>query len=144
MTDLADRQSAASRQGRAFEETVGNLLRIEGWTVDGTNWRHPEVDIEIDIIATAPDGETWWIECKGSWESTRNGLERTDTMKKAVANGALLQLCEDRKRYMVVASHIPVSGAGLTWLDRAVGTYVDEVRVVTLNTYVPLAVEVSA
>lgn len=128
---LAGRQAAASRQGKAFEDTVELLLRVEGWTINDRQWRHPEVDVEVDIVATNPDGQQWWIECKGSWESpSRNGLARTDTLKKAIFNGAMLLLVEDRAPYMIVTSHLPTGGAGETWIDRAVDMYVDEIRVV--------------
>jgi hypothetical protein len=131
MSGLPDRQAAASRQGSAFEETVVNLLQIEGWTIEDRNYREPIIDVEIDIVATDPRGQRWWVECKGSWESpTRNGLQRTDTLKKAIANGALLRLLEDPLPYMVITSHVPESGAGAIWLERATKEYVDEFRMV--------------
>jgi hypothetical protein len=69
------------------------------------------------------------IECKGSWEGNRQGLKRTDTLKKALFNGAMLALTTDRRPYMVVASHPPnIGGAGANWLERAKGIYVTEVR----------------
>lgn len=134
MSDLSARQSASSRQGAAFETTVETLLQIEGWTITDRKWRHPEFDVEVDICATDPDGREWWIECKGSWEGNRPGLKRTDTVKKALFNGAMLVLAEDRKPYMIVASHPPVDGsAGTVWLERAKGIYVDAVRYLTFT-----------
>jgi Holliday junction resolvase-like predicted endonuclease len=128
--DLHDRQAASGRQGAAFEQAVATVLQIEGWTITATRWRHPEVDVEVDIVATHPDtGQEWWIECKGSWEGTRQGLKRTDTLKKALFNGAMLALTADRRPYMIVASHPPAGAtAGVTWLERAEGIYVDRVR----------------
>lgn len=126
---LADRQAAAGRQGRSFHEATRTTLQIEGWTIVAENWRHPEVDVEVDIVAIDRHGVEWWIECKGSWESSRNGLQRTDTTKKALFNGALLALTSDRRPYMIVTSHPPRGGsAGEIWLARAQGLYVDEVR----------------
>lgn len=125
---LSDRQAASSRQGDAFEETVCNLLLIEGWEIHDRNWREPTVDVEVDIVASDPLGERWWIECKGSWESSRNGLQRTDTLKKAIANGALFKVLPEACRYMVVTSHMPIRGAAKTWLDAALKTYVDAFR----------------
>lgn len=131
MSDLSNRQAAAGRQGAAFESTVETLLKVEGWTIVETHWREPEVDIEVDIVADSPTGERWWIECKGSWESPKNnGLQRTDTLKKAIANGALLRLLDGHHPYMVIASHLPKSGAGKVWLERAVGPYIDQLRIV--------------
>jgi hypothetical protein len=128
---LHDRQALSSQQGSAFEETVCNLLRIEGWKIHDRNWREPSIEIEVDIVATDPDGKRWWIECKGSWESpTRNGLRRTDTLKKAIANGALLRCLPDPCPYMVITSHMPLSGAGLAWVDVALERYVDRFRIV--------------
>jgi Holliday junction resolvase-like predicted endonuclease len=128
---LADRQAAASRQGAQFEKTVETLLQVEGWTIEATHWRHPEVDVEIDFVAVDPVGVKWWIECKGSWESPRNGLERTDTAKKAIGSAAILALLDDRCPYMLVTSHLPRLGSsGDMWMRRAVGRYFDAVRVV--------------
>lgn len=129
--DLANRQAASGRQGAAFEATVETLLKVEGWTIVERHWYEPEIGIEVDIVADSPTGQRWWIECKGSWESpSRNGLERTDTLKKAIANGALLRLLDGHHPYMVIASHLPVTGRGVVWLERAKGVYIDEIRIV--------------
>lgn len=125
-----DFQAASGRQGRAFEETVVILLQCEGWTVTARNWRQPDIDVEIDIVATDPAGRPWWIECKGSWESSRNGLTRTDTLKKAIANAYLLRQLPDRHLYMIVTSHAPTAGAGLKWIDAVLVDLVDQLRVV--------------
>lgn len=129
MSDLGDRQALATHQGAAFETTVETLLRVKGWEIIETKRRHPEVDVEIDIIAKHPETEKiWWIETKGSWEGERPGLKRTDTLKKALFNGAMLALTTDRKPYMIVSSHDPTQGsAGDVWLQKAKGIYVDEV-----------------
>ncbi len=81
--------------------------------------RHPEL------------GEVW-VEFKGSWSPpTGNGLERTDTLKKAIANGFLLHSVEGRRPYWLVCSHLPRLGSsGELWLGlaRAAGLF-DEVLV---------------
>lgn len=127
---MSDFQASSSRQGRAFEETVCILLQIEGWGIADRNWRQPDVDVEIDIVADDPKGRRWWIECKGSWEGSRNGLTRTDTLKKAIANAYLLRQLPERHLYMIVTSHAPRSGAGMKWIDAALVDLVDELRVV--------------
>lgn len=132
MNALADRQAAASRQGSQFEDAVEILLRCQNWTIQERHWRQPVINVEIDFVATDPSGQTWWIECKGSWESpTVNGLERTDTLKKAIGSAALLRLLDDREPYMVITSHLPrVGTAGEQWLKGAFETYFDAVYVV--------------
>lgn len=113
-----DRMGDASRQGAAFETTVELLLLIEGWTIIDRHWREPTTDVEIDLVAKDPSGEMWWIECKGSWLATRNGLERTDTLKKAIGSATVLRHAPERHPYMLVTSHLPrVGSAGATWLQ---------------------------
>ena len=105
-------QSRASRQGREFEEAVALVLKLKGWSIDGV--REKIGYQEIDIVATDPDGQQWWIECKGSWESKGgvNGLRRSDTVKKACGVAWHLSLLpsELRRPYMLVTSHKPRPG----------------------------------
>lgn len=114
-------QAAAGRQGRTYEQAIVDHLTRFGWAVMGTHWVEPETGVEVDIVAADRDGQVWWIECKGSWESAsgRNGLIRTDSTKKLIANAWLLAQVASRAPYMVVTSDAPV-GAGAGWLDRAV------------------------
>jgi hypothetical protein len=86
------------------------------------------VGVEIDRVAIAPSGATVWFEYKGSVQGSRPGLLRTDTLKKAVANGALLQRLVERPRYVVLTSHVPASGSGLAMLETALELqYFDDV-----------------
>lgn len=64
-------------------------------------------------------GRTIWFEYKGSVQGSRPGLMRTDTLKKAIANGALLRALEDRPPFVVLTSHLPEAGAGLAMLEQA-------------------------
>jgi hypothetical protein len=113
-------QAAAVRQGRVFEAQVEGQLLATGWTITARNWVHPAVRVEVDRVAVAPDGQEWWIECKGSWLSAsgRNGLLRTDTTRKAIASAALLATLPDPKPFMLVTSQLP-AGPGVLWLDIA-------------------------
>jgi hypothetical protein len=77
------------------------------------------VGVEIDREAISPSGRVVWFEYKGSVAGVRPGLRRTDTIKKAIANGALLKVLEDHPPYVVLTSHMPEGGAGLSMLRAA-------------------------
>ena len=115
-----DFQSSASHQGRAFEDHVERVLIANGYDIIERRWRHPDVDVEIDFIAAEPGHETvYWIECKGSWESNRPGLERTDTVKKLLGSAWMLNATPDRLtvEFIVITSDPPKDGsAGDLWL----------------------------
>ena len=111
-------QSSSSRQGRRFAEQCDELLASYGFELRNRIVL-PEIGVEIDQHAVSPLGNEVWFEYKGSIQGTRPGLKRTDTVKKAVANGALLGGLEVHPPYVVLASHLPDSGAGLAMLKVA-------------------------
>jgi hypothetical protein len=120
-------QSAASLQGRQFADQCDLLLRNSGYEV-GSRVLVTTIGIEIDREAVSPTGRIIWFEYKGSVQGSRPGLIRTDTLKKAIANGALLKRMEDRPPFVVLTSHLPEAGAGLAMLETAVALgYLDDV-----------------
>lgn len=111
-------QSTSSEQGRQFAEQCDTLLRNSGYQV-GEKLVVPGTGVEIDREATSPGAHTIWFEYKGSLQGRRPGLMRTDTLKKAIANGALLRAVPDCPPYVVLTSHVPMSGAGVDMLRTA-------------------------
>jgi hypothetical protein len=75
--------------------------------------------VEIDCAAVSARGQEIWFEYKGSVQGSRPGLMRTDTLKKAIANGALLARRSQHPPYVVLTSHLPTAGAGLAMLHTA-------------------------
>src|SRR5436190_2893552 len=124
---VSDFQGAAGRQGRQFAEQCDELLRNYRFELAGRVLLR-DVGVEIDRVATSPSGQLVWFEYKGSVQGSRPGLLRTDTLKKAIANGALLKAMADRPPFVVLTSHLPEAGAGLAMLETAVALgYLDDV-----------------
>ncbi|HWD09237.1 MAG TPA: hypothetical protein VHA57_09095 [Actinomycetota bacterium] len=124
---MSDFQAAASIQGRQFAEQCDLLLKTCGFQL-GPKVLVGAVGIEIDREAVAPSGRVIWFEYKGSIQGHRPGLMRTDTLKKAIANGALLAGVEERPPFIVLTSHLPEAGSGLAMLEVARGLgYLDDV-----------------
>ncbi len=111
-------QASAGIQGRQFAEQCDTLLTHFGFELKGRRVL-TEVGVEIDQEAVSPRGTTVWFEYKGSIQGKRPGLIRTDTLKKAIANGALLRSLNDPAPYVVVTSHLPDAGSGAAMLDAA-------------------------
>jgi len=112
-------QSTSSAQGRQFAEQCDALLVTYGFDLDGST-KVPGIGVEVDQVATSSRGQRVWFEYKGSIQGSRPGLLRTDTLKKAVANGALILAIEEHPPYVVLTSHLPTAGAGLEMLNTAV------------------------
>ncbi|WP_421118032.1 hypothetical protein ACE2AJ_11555 [Aquihabitans daechungensis] len=111
-------QASAGIQGRQFAEQCDTLLTHFGFELKGRRVL-TEVGVEIDQEAVSPGGTTVWFEYKGSIQGKRPGRIRTDTLKKAIANGALLRSLTDPAPYVVVTSHLPDAGSGAAMLDAA-------------------------
>ncbi len=107
-------QQQASQQGREFEDAVLFLLKAQGWIIIDVRTRPSPEHPEIDIVAEDPDGELWWIECKGSYRPPTPGLQRADTLKKAIGVADDLMILRAEMSaddtpipYMLVTSHFP-------------------------------------
>ena len=111
-------QSSSTAQGQVFASQCDFLLEQNGFSLS-ERFVVSEVGVEIDRVATSRRGLTYWFEYKGSIQGTRPGLRRTDTVKKAVANGALLRAVPTARPYIVLTSHLPETGAGRAMLDAA-------------------------
>ena len=115
---MTDFQASAGIQRRQFAEQCSQLLRHYGFELEGPLLNRA-FGVEIDCAAVSPNGNRVWFEYKGSVQGKRPGLLRTDTLKKAIANGALLAGDPNRSPYVVLASHLPQAGAGLAMLTAA-------------------------
>ncbi|MCU1499656.1 MAG: hypothetical protein JWM47_3609 [Acidimicrobiales bacterium] len=111
-------QASAGIQGRQFAEQCDTLLTHLGFVLRGRRVLG-EVGVEIDQEAVSPTGTVVWFEYKGSVQGHRPGLRRTDTLKKAIANGALLRGLADPAPYVVITSHLPEAGSGAAMLATA-------------------------
>lgn len=116
---MTDFQAAAGRQGRQFAEQCDDALKNLGFELTG-RMRLNEIGVEIDQASAAPSGRVIWFEYKGSIRGAIPGLRRTDTTKKAIANGALIRTLVDPPPFVVLTSHLPESGSAQAMLRSAV------------------------
>jgi hypothetical protein len=122
-------QSESKKSGDEFESIVYADLVSRGFTKIDKNYVFENIGCEVDFRA---HGETFeYIECKGGkdGDNKRPGAKRTDNVKKAIANGALIKLSHTLK-YVVYFSAKPDPGS---YSDKMIRTalknkIIDEVR----------------
>lgn len=101
---MSDFQAHAKRSGLEFEDFVERELQIKGEVLD----RDCLIDgsgCEADFIAKI-NNRIEHIECKGGNGSLR-GAQRTDNVKKAIANGVLMKMVDSKVYYVVYFSGKP-------------------------------------
>lgn len=104
-------QADASEQGRKFEVAVETTLEITGAKIIERRWKDPDTKEEVDFVAETKGGVLFWVEAKGSWMSKKddNGLKRSDTTKKAIANAWHFRHVhgDNRPPYILVTTDLP-------------------------------------
>ena len=135
-------QAESSKSGNEFEEAVLNelssLYDLDVQEIE-SNVTIPSIGIELDYILLTDEGLEVG-EAKGGrpGPKKRPGAERTDNVKKAICNGALLQSCLPGTRYVVYFSAPPKQGSSSeTMIMHALEAgFISEVRY--LNPYICL------
>ena len=104
-------QSQSKKSGDAFEELVYTDLVNRGFSPIDRNYCFEDAGCEVDFRAHS-DTYTEYVEAKGgtAGEGKRPGAQRTDNVKKAIANGALIKTSNDLY-YVVYFSAKPEPGS---------------------------------
>ena len=123
-------QSESKKSGDEFEELVYQDLVNRGFGTIDRNFYLVGTGCEVDFRANNPIRYEY-VEAKGGnpGEGKRPGAKRTDNVKKAVANGALMKTIHDLY-YVVYFSAKPEEGS---YSDQMINTalkykIIDEVR----------------
>ena len=124
-------QSESTASGKEFEDLVNEDLLSRGYTILGNNVKIPEVGINVDYIAEK-DGVVEYGEDKGgkAGNKKRPGAQRTDNVKKAICNGALLKTKYPNANYVIYFSAKPKKGKSSDlMINTAIAAgYVNEIR----------------
>lgn len=113
-------QGTSSEQGEQFRQVCVNACRYAGFEIVGAEYRVPDVGLSLDVHLRNQHGIDFLVECKGSMRGERPGCMRTDTVKKAIANGLLLSLSEVSPHFppmLLMTSHIARAGDALAMLE---------------------------
>jgi len=125
-------QAESKKSGDKFEAIVLDDLSRMGFKKIRKNVILEELGIEIDFVHKGYGDTTVYVEAKGgeAGESKRPGAKRTDNVKKAIANGALLKFFYPSSQYVVYFSDLPKkNGASDKMLRKAIEAgYIDSVR----------------
>ena len=105
-------QSESKRSGDEFESKVLTDLSRFGCTDITKNVLIAETGCEVDF-AYDQRGTQVYVEAKGGLqgEKKRPGAKRTDNVKKAIANAALIKSLNPDTQYIVYFSDLPKYGS---------------------------------
>lgn len=124
---MSEFQGHAKRSGIEFEDFVERELSSIGVVTDKDFYMEGS-GCEADFVATI-DGVEEYIECKGG-NGKIPGAQRTDSVKKAIANGILMKFTDPSIRYVVYFSGKPKPGSYSEEMIRTAldNNIIDEIR----------------
>lgn len=124
-------QSESTKSGSEFEILVKQDLVSKGYNIIPTTTKIDEIGIDVDYIAEK-NGIVEYGEAKGGkfGIKKRPGAKRTDNVKKAICNGALLKSKDSSLRYVVYFSDYPKKDSSSDQMIKAAlaANFIDEVR----------------
>lgn len=128
-------QAESTSAGNEFEDTVEKHLSLTGNVIE-KNYVVQDTGVEVDFLASnvGVDGKVRLelVEAKGGrpGDKKRPGAERTDNVKKAVANGAILKFLDPSLYYVVYFSAPPKPDSYADHMLRVAlqANYIDEIR----------------
>jgi hypothetical protein len=132
ITTITNFQAESKRLGDIFEDLVENDLSRIGITEPEKNITLQDVGVEVDFAYTDSVGRQFYIEAKGgeSGKNKRPGAQRTDNVKKAIANGALIKAAYPNAQFLVYFSELPKFGSSSHKMikNAVLAGYIDGVR----------------
>ena len=130
-------QAESKASGDEFEEIVERDLLSKHYTIVSTNTKLDGIGVNVDYIAEDKNNMVEYGEAKGgrSGGKKRPGAERTDNVKKAICNGALLKFKNPECKYVIYFSAPLKPGSSSDEMIRTAlaAGYVDEVRYLNYN-----------
>ncbi|MGH9024497.1 MAG: DNA-methyltransferase [Acidimicrobiia bacterium] len=127
-----DSQSRAVREGRSAREIAGIVLRECGFREIATKHRSGS-GVEVNFTAVDAEGARWHFDVSGAFTTFRPGLQRTDTLWKALGKAAVLQSDAEPYRLVLLTTDLPPrGGTGFTALANTRGNlYYDAVEMLS-------------
>ncbi|MHB1518473.1 MAG: DNA-methyltransferase [Acidimicrobiales bacterium] len=99
-------QTRSVREGRRARELAKWALEEAGFTIVEENKRL-EAGVEVNFVAEDQAGGQWYFDVSGAFTSTRAGLQRTDTLWKALGKATVVHHTQSGARYVLLTTDKP-------------------------------------
>jgi DNA modification methylase len=115
-------QSRGVREGRRARELAKWAIEAAGFEIVAENERL-DAGVEVNFVAQDQAGEEWLFDVSGAFTSARAGLQRTDTLWKALGKATVVHHTRMGARYVLLTTDKPPpTSAGGKALAAVTGT----------------------
>jgi DNA modification methylase len=99
-------QARGVREGRRAKEIARWALQEHGFEVVAEEQKLP-AGVTVNFVALDRSGAKWFVDVSGAFTSTRAGLQRTDTLWKALGKAAVVREANPGVRYLLLTTDKP-------------------------------------
>jgi hypothetical protein len=94
------------REGRRARELARWALEEAEFAIVGENKRL-DAGVEVNFVAESQTGREWLFDVSGAFTSTRGGLQRADTLWKALGKAVVVHHTRAAARYVLLTTDKP-------------------------------------
>jgi hypothetical protein len=103
-----DYQRRSVREGRRARELAKWALLDAGFAIVGESKRL-EGGVEVTFVAEDQSGKEWLFDVSGAFTTTRAGLQRSDTLWRALGKATVVHHTRPSARYVLMTTDKPSS-----------------------------------
>lgn len=102
-----DRAAQAAREGLSAARLAEQVLGDAGFTVTGREQRVRGSGAAVDLVATDAAGATWYFDVAGPFTSHRGGMQRMETVWRALGRAAAMRPALDGAPFVILTTSLP-------------------------------------
>ena len=100
-------QARAVREGKKVQDLARAALESAGFEIVKVNPRIPAVGIQYNFLVENQVGRRWYVDVSGAFTTVRPGLQRTDTLWKALGRAHVLRMARLETPLLILTSNLP-------------------------------------
>ena len=104
-------QARAVREGKKVQDLARAALENAGFRIIKTNPKIAMVGIQYNFLVANQRGQQWYVDVSGAFTTVRPGLQRTDTLWKALGRAHVLRVAQLEPRLLILTSNLPKLGS---------------------------------
>lgn len=104
-------QARAVREGKKVQDLARAALERAGFKIVKTKPKIPAVGIQYNFLVENETGQRWYVDVSGAFTTVRPGLQRTDTLWKALGRAHVLRMARLETQLLILTSNLPKPGS---------------------------------
>jgi site-specific DNA-methyltransferase (adenine-specific) len=99
-------RAVGASEGKAAAAHAADLLEEAGFTIARRDLKVPGLGLQVGLVGSAADGESWYFDVTGAFTSTPGGLLRSEVLWRALGRASVLAASGVRP-VVLLSSHLP-------------------------------------